>query len=196
MITNEINNHETEIDTKVTYGMWVYILTDCIMFACLFASFVVLRENTYGSIGINDVATLPFVLVQTMIIIVASFLFGLGYIQSKLVNKMGTIACLIMSFIMYGLFVFLQYNSLESLVLAGYTWKTSGFLSIYFIITVMFAVHVVAALIWSAVLAIQMAYAGVSVRMSVRMRCLNLYCNYLTLIWVFIFTIVYLMRSI
>lgn len=195
-MNNKLHDSEVNTDTKITYGIWVYILTDFIMFACLFASFVVLRENTYGAIGIRSVSPLFYQLILTLVLLASSFLFGLSYVQSKLLNKAGTISCLFISLVMYSLFIFLLYNGLHVLFAQGYDWQTSGFLSIYYIITVMFAVHVFIAALWILVIVIQMLYAGISIRMSIRMRCLNLYCNYLTLIWILIFTIVYLMRSI
>jgi cytochrome o ubiquinol oxidase subunit 3 len=196
-MTTEALHHEYQgTDSKITYGLWIYILTDCIMLSCLFASFVVLRQNTYGGINITEVATLSFVLIQTLLVILMSFVYGIGYIQSQLLNKTGVMSCLIISALIALGFIILQYYGLNNLVEAGSTWRSSGFLSIYFIITVILAVHMAAAIIWMLVLFIQLSYVGITAQMRTRLACLSLFCNYLTLIWIFIFTIVYLMRTI
>ncbi|MFT6836208.1 MAG: cytochrome o ubiquinol oxidase subunit 3 [Francisellaceae bacterium] len=189
-------HQNSDIDSKVIYGVWVYILTNCIIFSCLFASFVVLRDNVYGSISINEVASLPFVLLLTFLIIIMNLSNGLGYVQANLAKKSQVMLWLAIAFIAALAYIILLLCSLNALTDAGYSWRTSGFLSIYFILIEFFAFNVVVALAWSLILFIQLSDVGLTCQMKTRLTCLNLYGNYLSLIWLFIFIFVFLMRVI
>jgi cytochrome o ubiquinol oxidase subunit 3 len=93
-------------------------------------------------------------------------------------------------------FVGMGFHQLASLVQHGYTWRTSAFLSIFFLIIAIHAVHYVVAMFWSLVLLVQFPLQGMSDRMKTRMACLGLFFNFLNLMWVFIFTVVFLLGAV
>jgi cytochrome o ubiquinol oxidase subunit 3 len=76
-----------EADSKSIFGFWVYLMTDCVLFASLFATFVVLRNSTYGGPGGSDLFSLPFVLVETLALLTSSFTCGLGLLAARRGDK-------------------------------------------------------------------------------------------------------------
>ena len=184
------------LDNKAIFGFWCCILTDLIMFAALFATYAVLEHNTFGNIGIRQTASLHFVLVQTLILLTSAFTYGLAIVASKknAVNKvmlwMGVTALLGLSFLG------LEYHQLSQLAQAGHSWRNSAFLSVYFSLIVIHAVHIFIALLWAVVLMIQLPKQKLTDTMRTRLACFGLFWDYTVLVWMLIFFIVYLMGAI
>src|SRR3954453_4451026 len=74
---------EAEMESKIIFGFWVYLMTDCILFASLFATYAVLRHNTYGGASRSELFSLPFVLAETLILLTSSFSCGLAVLAAR-----------------------------------------------------------------------------------------------------------------
>jgi len=188
--------HHDDSSSKVILGFWTYILTDFIMFAGLFATYIVLRNNTYGSIGIGQVATLHYVLVQTLFLLAANFAFGLCLVAAHKASKTGIMLFLAVTAVLALGFLRLEQHQFCTLIANGYTWQTSAFLSAFYSLLSIHGIHVIVALIWMAIVAIQIAMQGFTTTMRTRLTCLGLFWNFISMVWIFIFLIVYLMGAI
>ncbi len=189
------HDHHHETNVKVVMGFWVFILSDFVLFAVLFASYAVLHNNTYGGIGIQQIVTLPYVLVESLLILSCSFTYGLSAICSQGNRKALVWFWLCITFLLGLAFVCMEYHQLAYLVEHGHSWQQSAFLSIFFRLVGIHGMHVVIALVWTVILLIQFLYKPLN-EMRTRLSCLGLFWHFLNIIWVFIFTVVYLMGVI
>lgn len=195
MTTNH-HDHDNEIRSKVVFGFWVYLMTDAIMFGSLFATYAVLHNNTYGGPGIQSIMSLPHVLIQTLVFLVSCLTYGLGYVSLMKGNQGGLKLWLLVTFVLGLVFLTMQYNEYACILAGGHSWQSSAFFSSYFTMTGVYSLHIVVGLIWMLVLLVQLLMQGTTSTMNTRFTCLGLYWNYLNIIWIFIFTIVYLMGAI
>ncbi len=192
-------DHEHEhhdVASKVIFGFWVYILSDFIVFATLFATYAVLHNNTYGGIGIKGVATLPFVLVQTLVFLTSVFAYGKAHAALKRQAISNVMLWMTTTFLLGGIFLWMGLHQCAYLLNSGHSWHDSAFLSSYFTLIGLQGAHVIAGLLWIVILMLQLPKQGVSETMKIRFTCLGIFWNFLSIIWLFIFAIVYLMGAI
>lgn len=190
------DHHHDDASSKVIFGFWTYIMTDFIMFAAMFATYIVLRDATYGGLTIAQIVNLPFNLVQTIAMLSIGLLYGLGYASAHHACKKGLIAMLLLSFGLGLVFLCFQHCEYSRIFALGFDWKSSGFLAAYFTLTALVGLHVIAALLWSLVLLVQVFMQGLSNTMMTRFTCLGLFWSFITIVWLLVFTIVYLMGAI
>lgn len=190
------HHHHHDPAPKVIFGFWVYLMTDAIMFAGLLATYSVLHNNTYGGPGIQQITSLHHVIVQTLIFLVSAFTYGLGFVSLHRGKKCQLRSWLMITFLLGIAYLVVQYHEYQQVFSLGANWTTSAFMSIYFTLTAIFATHVIVGLAWIIILMIQLSMQGLSPVMKTRFTCLGLYWNYMTLIWIIIFTLVYLMGAI
>ena len=179
--------------SRTVFGFWVYLLTDFMMFATIFAAYAVLRNNTFGGPGPKELFDLPMMLNHTWILLLATYFVSLGGASAHRNNKKATITYFVLTFILGFAFIWLQGCDMARLVAQGATWKSNGFLSSYFTLVGTFDVHVLIGLLWTIVLILPVMKRGldsVSVR---RLTCLRMFWQFLNIIWIFIFSIVYLL---
>lgn len=182
----------SEADAKTIFGFWVYLMTDCVLFASLFATFVVLRNNTFGGPSGELLFSLPFVLTQTLILLVSSFSCGLGILAARQGKLKPTLLAFGATFILGLMFLGLELNEFINLYNEGNSWRRSGFLSAFFTLVGTHGLHITAGLIWMAVMMYrlwQLGLTGFNIR---RLTMLSLFWHFLDIVWIFIFTIVYL----
>ena len=196
-MSQAIEHHEHhDAGSKVIFGFWVYIMTDCILFATLFATYAVLRNNTYGAPGIQEITHLPLVLTETLLLLVSTFIYGLGSAAMHKDRLGGVMLALIITFVLGLAFADLEYHQFSALVQMGASWKASAFLSSFFGLVGLHWVHVIVGLVWMLVLMMQLCLQKLSTTMKTRLICLGMFWNFLNILWIFIFTIVYLMGVI
>ncbi|MCX7122546.1 MAG: cytochrome c oxidase subunit 3 [Gammaproteobacteria bacterium] len=189
-------HHHDGPDAKATFGFWIYIMTDCMMFAALFATYIVLRNNTYGGPGITLISNLHDVLARSIVLLVMVLTSGLSMVAMHRQSVCKTQFWLIISFLIGLLFLGMQYQEFDCVFKMGYTWQSNAFMSAYFTTVGLFCVHIVVVLLWTVILMIQLAMQKFSSMMQTRLICLNMFLNFLSIIWIFVFSIVYLMGAI
>lgn len=184
---------QQEADSKSIFGFWVYLMTDCVLFATLFATFVVLRDATYGGPAGSDLFSMPFVLVETLALLTSSFTCGLGLLAVRGGQKRRALTLFGLTFLLGLFFLTMEITEFRHLAEEGNGWGRSGFLSAFFTLVGTHGLHITAGLLWMAVLMARTAKQGIS-RTGVRQfTMLSLFWHFLDIIWIFIFTIVYLM---
>jgi len=183
-------------DSKTFLGFWIYLMTDCILFASLFATYAVLHKNTFGGEGAHELFSMPFVLAETLILLTSSFTSGLALLAAHRGNKNQVLAWLLVTFVLGLSFLTLEVTEFRSLFYEGNSWERSGFLSAFFTLVGTHGLHITAGLMWMAVLGWRVLRLGLPSVNVKRLTMLSMFWHFLDVVWIFIFTIVYLMGEI
>jgi cytochrome o ubiquinol oxidase subunit 3 len=189
----EAANRRQEADSKTVFGFWVYLMTDCVLFASLFATFCVLRNNTFGGPAGNELFSLPFVLIETLILLTSSYTAGLGLLAARRHDRRQTLIFFGITMLLGIFFLTMEVSEFHKLYEEGNTWRRSGFLSAFFTLVGTHGLHILTGLIWMSVLLTQVLQKGITGPTLKRLSMLSLFWHFLDIIWIFIFTIVYLM---
>jgi cytochrome o ubiquinol oxidase subunit 3 len=187
---------EAEATTKTIFGFWVYLMTDCVLFASLFAVFAVLRGNTYGGPSGQDIFDMPLVLTETLALLTSSFTCGLGVLAARRRDKSQVLFWFGLTFLLGLVFLSIELTEFRHLVIAGNSWRLSGFLSSFFTLVGTHGLHITIGLLWIVVLMVQVLRKGLGAATIRRLTLLSLFWHFLDIIWIFIFSIVYLMGVI
>lgn len=188
---NEIKeNHHSD---KALFGFWIYLMTDLIMFAALFACYAVLHGNTFGGPSGSEIFSMPLVLSETLILLTSSFTCGLAILAGRKGNKTQTIAWFVMTFLLGISFLSLELNEFAHLIADGNSWQRSAFLSSFFTLVGTHGLHISVGLFWMGICIIQLIRKGISDRLLQKLTLLSLFWHFLDIVWIFIFTIVYLL---
>ncbi|HVX58499.1 MAG TPA: cytochrome o ubiquinol oxidase subunit III [Candidatus Saccharimonadales bacterium] len=179
-------------EEKTLFGFWVYIMTDCVLFACLFATYAVLRANTFGGPGGQELFSLPFVLSETLILLSSSYSMGLAVLAARAKDKQMVMRWLAVTFVLGAMFLGLELHEFAKLAHEGNSWRRSGFLSAFFTLVGTHGLHITSGLIWMGVMMTRIRQAGLNKISVKRLSMLSLFWHFLDIIWIFIFTIVYL----
>ncbi len=181
---------------RAIFGFWVYLMSDALIFAALFAVYAVLHGNTFGGPSGSSLFSLPFVLTETLILLTSSFTVGLAIMASAHAQKRLTLLWLAITFALGASFLWLELSDFSSLVAHGHSWAESGFLSSFFGLVGTHGLHVFAGLLWMLVLFLEVQLQGLTARAQSRLVRLGLFWHFLDLVWIFIFTFVYLFAFI
>ncbi len=179
-----------------TLGFWIYLMTDCILFASLFATYVVLRGSTYGGPGERELFDMPFVLAETLILLTSSFTCGLAILAVRAGRKTYALVGLAITFLLGAAFLSLELIEFTQLVSEGNSWQASAFLSAFFTLVGTHGLHIAVGLLWILVMMWQLLNRGLTAGALRRLGMFGLFWHFLDIIWIFIFTIVYLMGVI
>jgi len=182
-----------EADAKTVFGFWVYLMTDCVLFASLFATFVVLRHNTSGGPSGSSLFSLSFVLAETLILLTSSFSCGLAILAARQGQKQTVLKLFGLTFLLGLAFLGLEFHEFNHLYSEGNSWRRSGFLSAFYTLVGTHGLHISTGLIWMGTMMYRVKQIGLSDFNIKRLTMLSLFWHFLDVIWIFIFTIVYLM---
>jgi cytochrome o ubiquinol oxidase subunit 3 len=183
---------QEEKQSKILFGFWVYIMTDCVLFAGLFAVYAVLHDNTFGGPSGADIFNLPYVLAETLLLLTSSFSCGLATLSLQNRDKSKVIGYFILTFCLGLSFLVMELNEFHHLVLMHESWTRSGFLSAYFTLVGTHGLHITVGLIWMAVMIVRILKGGLTQHNVRRLKMLAMFWHFLDVVWIFIFTIVYL----
>jgi cytochrome o ubiquinol oxidase subunit 3 len=183
---------EPQNTEKVTLGFWIYLMTDCVLFASLFAVYAVLHGNTFGGLGGKELFDLPYVLVETMLLLTSSFTCGLAMLAAQRRNKQQILFWLGVTALLGLSFLGMELSEFRHLVVDGNSWRRSGFLSSYFTLVGTHGLHITMGLIWIVTMMFFVVKHGLTHGIRKRLMMLSLFWHFLDVVWIFIFTIVYL----
>ncbi|MES2272850.1 MAG: cytochrome o ubiquinol oxidase subunit III [Chlamydiota bacterium] len=184
-----------DVSSNTIFGFWVYLMTDCIMFATFFAAYAVLQTGTYGGPSAREIFSLPFALTETMILLTSSFTCGVAMLYAPRTEKNKLIGWLTLTFLLGVLFMAMELSEFNRLVSEGNSWQRNAFLSAYFTLIGVHGLHIVAGLLMMIVFACQLLQRGFTPAVLRRLTCLRMYWHFLYLIWIFTFTFVYLIGA-
>jgi len=180
-------------DGSKKLGFWIYLMTDCVLFATLFATYVVLRNNTNGGASAHMLFDLPFVLAETLLLLTSSFVCGLAVIAARQKSTRFVIGSLAVTYLLGTAFLTLELSEFISLASDGHGWWTSAFLSGFFTLVGTHGLHIAVGLLWVIVMAWQILNKGFTPGTLRRLGMFSMFWHFLDIVWIFIFTIVYLM---
>jgi len=185
-------NEKQQNESKTLFGFWVYLMTDCVLFASLFATFAVLRGNTFGGPAGNELFSLPFVLTETLVLLTSSYTAGLGLLAARRRDKNQVLIWFGITFLLGLFFLTMEVTEFHKLAVEGNSWRRSGFLSAFFTLVGTHGLHITSGLIWMAVMLFKVSKNGLREGTLKRLTMLSMFWHFLDIIWIFIFTIVYL----
>lgn len=184
---------EAQSDERTQLGFWIYLMTDCVLFASLFATFIVLRGNTYGGPGGGELFELPFVLGETMLLLTSSFICGMVVLAARAGKVRLALGLLAGTLLLGGAFLAMELTEFSKLVHEGHSWQASAFLSAFFTLVGTHGAHIAVGMLWGLVLAWQLAKRGITRTTSRQLMLFSMFWHFLDVVWIFIFTVVYLM---
>ena len=188
------HHHDTG---KVTlFGFWLYLMTDCLLFASVFATYAVLYMNTAGGVSGHDIFELDYVAVETAALLLSSITYGFAMLAAHKKKVSGTLGWLVITFIFGAVFIGMEINEFHHLIAQGNGPDRSAFLSAFFALVGMHGLHVTAGLIWMAIMMLEVIKRGLGNRTLTRLGCLSMFWHFLDVIWICVFTVVYLMGVI
>lgn len=185
-----------DVGKKNLFGFWLYIMTDCILFAMIFATYIVLHTHVYGGETAKELFSMPFVLKETLILLTSSFTYGVAMLCANKNNKSTTLFWLLVTFVLGVSFIGMELHEFANLYHEGNGWNRSAFLSSFFTLVGTHGLHVTSGLIWMIVLMTQVVIHGIPPKTHNKLACLSLFWHFLDIVWIFVFTIVYLMGAI
>lgn len=189
----EVEQNAANVSAKTQLGFWIYLMTDIVLFATLFATFAVLRESTFGGPGGKELFDMSFVLTETLILLISSFTCGLAVIAMHRGKKEQVIMWFTATFLLGVAFLALEVTEFSTLIHEGNSWQRSGFLSSFFALVGTHGLHILVGLLWMLVMGVQVVRKGITHHTSRRLVLLGMFWHFLDVVWIFIFTIVYLM---
>lgn len=188
-------HHHHDADSTDVLGFWLYIMTDCLLFATLFAVYIVLHHPHAFGPSLKEHIDLRYVMGETFFLLGSNLTFGLAAIASYKHKTSQVVLWMILTFILGAGFVAMEVHEFVNLVHEGYSWHVSGSASAFFTLVGTHGLHVSFGLLWIATMTIQFMRYGCNKTMLRRMTYLGMFWNFLDIVWIFLFTIVYLMGA-
>ena len=191
---HEHHGHHDAGATKV-FGFWIYLMSDLILVASLFATYAVLVNGIADGPSGKEIFSLPFVLVETFLLLFSSITFGFAMLSMNKGSVSQVNLWLFVTFL-FGLgFVVMEVYEFHELIAEGYGPDRSAFLSAFFALVSTHGLHVTAGLVWIIIMMIQVSRRGLTDVNRTRLSCLSLFWHFLDVVWICVFTVVYLMGA-
>jgi len=184
--------HEADRLKIQMLGFWIYLMSDLVIFAVLFATFIVLGQNYAGGPSPKQLFDLPYLFGETMLLLTSSVAYGFGMVAMQQEKKNAVLAGLGAAFLLGAGFVAMEIHEFYGMIMAGHGPSHSGFLSSFFALVGTHGTHVSFGLLWMAVMMIQLLIKGPTVVVRSRLMRLSLFWHFLDIVWVGVFTVVYL----
>ena len=193
----EAHHHHDDTDMTVL-GFWTYIMSDLILFSSLFVAFAVLMTHSAQGPTAPEVFgdTLGFVMVETFLLLVSSFTFGMAMLAQHKQKKSQVLSWLALTFVLGAGFIGMEVYEFNHLIHIGHGPTVSAFLSSYFSLVGTHGLHVTAGLIWMLVLSYQISTQGLTLPNMRRLACLSIFWHFLDIVWICVFSVVYLLGAI
>jgi cytochrome o ubiquinol oxidase subunit 3 len=190
------HEHHHDAGGNTVFGFWIYLMSDCLLFASLFASYAVLSHNTNGGPAGRQLFDLKYVAVETLFLLLSSITYGMAMMGTLKRNSAKVLLWLGIT-ALFGLgFIGMELNEFHHLIEEGNGPGRSAFLSAFFTLVGTHGIHVTSGLLWLFVLMFQVASKGVTETSRTRLMCLSLFWHFLDIVWICVFTVVYLMGFI
>jgi len=185
--------HEPHPENGTALGFWMYLMSDCLIFAALFATYGVLGRSYAGGPSGGELFDLKLVAINTAFLLLSSITFGFAMLQKQMGKVGGTLGWLAVTAVFGLCFLGLELYEFNHLIHEGATPQSSAFLSSFFTLVGTHGLHVTFGLVWLVVLMIQIGRHGLIHENKRRLMCLSMFWHFLDVVWIGVFTFVYLM---
>lgn len=177
---------------KTEFGFWLYLMTDIILFASLFATYMILRPNVNGGPSAAELLDPTYALMETLLLLTSSFTCGLAALALRYKRVRLAVGMLLGTLGLGIGFLALELYEFTELVHHGHTWVQSAFLSAFFTLVGTHGLHILFGLVWGGVMLAYILKKGSTADSMRKFTLFSLFWHFLDLVWIFIFTIVYL----
>jgi cytochrome o ubiquinol oxidase subunit III len=177
-------------------GFWFYLMSDLVLFAAIFATYAVLAHNAVGGPTGKDLIHLPYTFCETMLLLFSSAICGLAMLAMHLGQRDRILIWLTVTFLLGLGFIAMEINEFRGMIIVGSGPDRSAFLSAFFTLVGTHGIHVSFGLIWIVVMAGQVIVKGLTSPVQSRLIRLSMFWHFLDIVWVAVFTVVYLMGVI
>jgi cytochrome o ubiquinol oxidase subunit 3 len=190
------DEYDHEAGGSTMLGFWIYLMSDCLIFAMLFACYGVFGSAYAGGPKPAEIFELPLVALNTSMLLLSSITYGFAMLAMAEDRKTGTLAWLAVTGLFGLAFVGVELHEFSALVAEGATPQRSAFLSAFFTLVGTHGLHVSLGIVWLVTLMVQVAKHGLGPANRRRLMCLSLFWHFLDVIWIGVFTFVYLLGVI
>jgi cytochrome aa3-600 menaquinol oxidase subunit 3 len=188
--------YQTEQNRLNILGFWIFLGAEIVLFATLFATYSVLKARYAGGPTPNDLFEIKGILTETILLLTSSFTCGLAIFEMRRNNRNGLVAWMIITLLLGAGFVFMEITEFINYVHEGATMQTSAFLSSFFVLLGTHGLHVSMGIGWATMIIIQLMRRGLTPITARKTFIIGLYWHFLDVVWIFIFTFVYLARMV
>jgi cytochrome o ubiquinol oxidase subunit 3 len=178
-----------------SYGFWLFLLSDVVMFSALFASYAVLVHATAGGPTADELFNQVSVAIETACLLASSYTCGLMSLATNSWRRTATYFFALVTFVLGAAFLILEIHEFTAMIARGASPQRSAFLSAFFTLVGCHGLHVTAGLVWLVVMMAQVALRGFRPNVERRLLCFALFWHTLDIVWVWLFTVVYLMGT-
>jgi len=189
----EEDDHAHETGGGTLLGFWIYLMSDALIFATLFATYGVLSTSYAGGPAPREIFELPIVALNTAILLVSSITYGFAMIAMQDGKLGGTRFWLVFTGLLGAAFVGIELYEFGTLIAEGATPQRSAFLSAFFTLVATHGLHVTFGIVWIGVMLVQLAQRGLHAENQRRLMCLSMFWHFLDVVWIGVFTFVYLL---
>ncbi|HYG44214.1 MAG TPA: cytochrome o ubiquinol oxidase subunit III [Bordetella sp.] len=182
--------------SKTVFGFWIYLMSDLLIFSVLFATFAVLSKATAGGPTGKELFDLSFVLVETMLLLISSFTFGMAMLNLHAGRKRRVMGWLWITFLFGAGFIAMEIYEFHHLITEGAGPQRSAYLSAFFTLIGTHGLHVTFGLVWIVVMIDMLRRHGLDAINTRRLACLSLFWHFLDIVWICVFTFVYLLGAL
>lgn len=189
----DLDPHDHPEGHSTMLGFWIYLMSDCLIFAILFACYAVLGGNYAAGPGPKDLFDLPLVALNTAMLLFSSITYGFAMLAMQRGAKGGVLGWLAVTGLFGLAFLSIELYEFAHLIHEGATPQRSAFLSAFFTLVGTHGLHVTFGSIWLVTLMVQVARKGLIAANQRRLMCLSLFWHFLDVIWIGVFTFVYLL---
>jgi cytochrome o ubiquinol oxidase subunit 3 len=186
-----VRDHHPENGTLL--GFWIYLMSDCLIFACLFATYAVLGRNYAGGPTGAEIFELPVVALNTSLLLFSSITYGFAMLMMQKKDLAATMIWLAITGLFGAGFIYFELAEFTHLILAGAGPQRSGFLTSFFALVGTHGLHVSFGIVWLITLMFQLKKHGLTAANKRRLMCLSMFWHFLDVVWIGVFTFVYLM---
>ncbi len=191
--TTSMAEEATPMRQRITaFGFYLYLLSDAILFAGLFATFAVLHNSTSGGPSGHDLFSLKNAYIETALLLTSSLTCGMAVLACDARNRMGAVFMLGVTFFFGASFLSLELSEFRHLIADGAGPDRSAFLSSFFTLVSTHGLHVFAGLLWATYIVAQLLYRGFTPAVVRRFFCFSLFWHVIDGVWIGVFTFVYL----
>ena len=177
-------------------GFWLYLMSDCLLFACLFAAYGVLGRNYAAGPTGADLFELPVVALNTTFLLLSSITYGFAMLEMQRQRKGAVLLWLAVTGLFGAGFIYLELSEFVHLIHEGAGPQRSAFLSSFFALVGTHGLHVTFGIVWLVTLMVQVSKYGLGPENRRRLMCLSMFWHFLDVVWIGVFTFVYLMGTL
>lgn len=194
--SRKLNVEEKKTENNKLFGLWIYLMSDCIMFAVLFAVYAIISSNISTNLVYNKIFNLASVFLETFLLLLSSLSCGFVVLAMNKKNIKMIYSYLIITFILGLIFLLIEFNEFYDLLVNNFGPDQHAFFSIFFTLVGTHGVHIFFGLILIISIVCQIKKLGLTNSICTRILCLSIFWHFLDIIWICVFTFVYLNGAI